>query len=138
MTNNQFSEDSDDNKSRASDNASVSVENEVYAEKSSVGRFTISNTDGQRRRFSRTNSEVKGELSKSSQEKGLQWTTSSVKFNLAEETSTPSEIVSYSLMDEGKGATKRVKTKKMKVSDNDHSHGSFFLRVGAVGQSFNY
>ena len=28
----------------------------------------------------------------------------------------------------------RRKTKKMKVSENEHSHGSFFLRAGAVGR----
>ena len=30
----------------------------------------------------------------------------------------------------------RRKTKKMKVSENEHSHGSFFLRAGAVGRIF--
>ncbi len=109
------------------------MENEAFNTELSVGRFIVSNADGQRRRFSRTDSEVKGDLSKSSQEKGLDGTSSAVKFNLTD--NTQSEIVSYSLMDdEGNEATKQVKTKKLKVSDNDHSHGSFFLRVGAVGR----
>lgn len=129
---NQYSEVGQHNS--VSPNASISVENEASTTELSVGRFIVSNTDGQRRRFSRTDSEVKADdISKSMQAKGLEWTPSAVTFNLTN--NTPSEIVSYSLMDdEGNEAAKQVKTKKLKVSDNDHSHGSFFLRVGAVGR----
>ena len=47
---------------------------------------------------------------------------SSFGLSLAEESSVNSD------------QTGTTKYKKMKVSGNEHSHGSFFLRAGAVGQ----
>lgn len=39
-------------------------------------------------------------------------------------------------LDKTSKSTATVKGKKLKVSENDHSHGSFFLRAGAVGQLY--
>ncbi len=134
MTSYQSSEDeSDGNKNQVSPNAVVSIENE-YVD-SSVGRFIVSKTEGQRRRLSRTNSEIKGESANFASQN---LTPLQEKQSLQCKT-TPSEIVSYSLTDDRNDNTSATnssrKSKKMKVSDNEHSHGSFFLRVGAVGQS---
>ncbi len=144
MTNNQSSAEESDTYSQVNHNASISMENE-YAE-ASVGRFVVSNSDSQRRRFSRTDlaAEIKGEPFKSvsenplpSKKKSLQWTPS-VKYNSIED-SPASDAMSYSVsMTSDRNnvtASSRInKSKKMKVSDNEHSHGSFFLRAGAVGQ----
>ena len=50
---------------------------------------------------------------------------------------SPSDAVSYAMNSDNVIANStisgRSKIKKMKVSDNEHSHGSFFLRAGAVG-----
>lgn len=75
---------------------------------------------------------VTGGSQSSNGHRGLQWTPSALSLNLVEETS--SDAVSYAMnsanvvVSSGSG-----KVKKMKVSDNEHSHGSFFLRAGAVG-----
>ncbi len=137
MTNPHSSEEESDFDRRISHNASVSMENEIFPAESPVDRFMVGNADVQRRKGSGTESasDTKGEFSKSeksnkSQEKSLKkWSSrSSVTFNLGED--LPGDVVSYSMM----GDNKPRQIKKMKVSDNDHSHGSFFLRVGAVGQ----
>ena len=142
MTSYESSEDYSD-ETQVSRNASVSMENE-YAT-SPVGRFIVTNTEGQRRRFSRTDSQIKEGSSKSysqnqnSLQEKEQWASSSVKFNVADKTPCEKQdVVSYSLMNQrndANSATSGRKSKKTKVSDNEHSHGSFFLRVGAVGRS---
>ena len=142
MTSYESSEDYSD-ETQVSRNASVSMENEYAA--SPVGRFIVTNTEGQRRRFSRTDSQIKEGSSKSysqnqnSLQEKEQWASSSVKFNVADKTPCEKQdVVSYSLMNQrndANSATSGRKSKKMKVSDNEHSHGSFFLRVGAVGRS---
>lgn len=152
----------DGNSSCRSRSASVvCLENEtVGSAPSPLNRF-VNSIKSQRRRFSRTdlslssgssvgdlNSDSKSVVSQNpshhsqlQQHRSLQWTPSSVGFSLGDD-SLPSEAVSYAMNSDnviGSNAraipSPRIKTKKMKVSDNEHSHGSFFLRAGAVGPS---
>lgn len=153
MANNQSSEDESGCYNRVSHNASISLENEVSMSpsKTSFNRF-ISSINGYRRRFSRSNSatDVREESSRSVSQnplpqhnKNLEWTANSAPNNFNTVDESPSETShqsrSFTLKsDDNVTGTGDVsngrKTKKMKVSDNEHSHGSFFLRVGAVGQ----
>jgi hypothetical protein len=145
---------------RTNRSASIAMETEAMASTSTLNRF-ITGIRSQRRRFSRAAAapidginnlalEIDNESSKSppphhnlpGSSKNLQWTPSSVGFNLVDE--SPSEIVSYAMNSDNvvipNCETGRVtnhssgsnKIKKLKVSDNEHSHGSFFLRAGAV------
>lgn len=127
-------------------NASISMENEVVTAPSALNRF-IDSIRGQRRRFSRTDSASEiddASLAKVSQNphpnKAFQWMPSAVSFSLVDE-SPSSDAISYAMnssnviSNPGSNGAHR-KGKKLKVSDNEHSHGSFFLRVGAVGKYF--
>jgi Otopetrin len=146
---------------RSSRSASVAVETEAMASTSTLNRF-ITGIRSQRRRFSRAgpdgvnnlaleiatdgseSASKAGHRPPGSSSKNLQWTPSSVGFNLVDE--SPSEIVSYAMNSDnvvipsgeitgrghGGGGGGNSKIKKLKVSDNEHSHGSFFLRAGAV------
>ncbi len=139
------SEESDGSKNNNTVRYNTAMSTETEYADSSVGRFIVSGTESQRRRFSRTDSEIiNAETSKSAgqnqnllQEKeGIQWTSPSVKFDLADKPT--SETLSYVLGKRNSTTSTissiRRKSRKMKVSDNEHSHGSFFLRAGAVGQ----
>jgi hypothetical protein len=154
---------------RSNRSASVAMESETMASTSTLNRF-ITGIRSQRRRFSRAGPDGVNNLaleigtdgggiespssskpaghhhhpsssgSGSSSSKNLQWTPSSVGFNLVDE--SPSEIVSYAMNSDnvvipsGEITGTRThgggKIKKLKVSNNEHSHGSFFLRAGAV------
>lgn len=155
---------------RSSRSASIAMETEAIASTSTLNRF-ITGIRSQRRRFSRTGDgvnnlalEIGNENSNSlsnhesfkspnlpGPSKNLQWTPSTVGFNLVDE--SPSEIVSYAMNSDNvviassetgrsgihhhhsgssMNGTSSSKIKKLKVSDNEHSHGSFFLRAGAV------
>ncbi|KAI9561301.1 hypothetical protein GHT06_012257 [Daphnia sinensis] len=155
---------------RSNRSASIAMETEAIASTSTLNRF-ITGIRSQRRRFSRTGDgvsnlalEIGNETSNSlgnhdsfkspnlpGPSKNLQWTPSSVGFNLVDE--SPSEIVSYAMNSDNvviansetgrnsihhhhsgssMNGTSSGKIKKLKVSDNEHSHGSFFLRAGAV------
>jgi hypothetical protein len=152
--------------------ASIAMETEAIASTSTLNRF-ITGIRSQRRRFSRTGDGVNNLALEIGNENGsnlgnhesfkspnlpgpsknLQWTPSTVGFNLVDE--SPSEIVSYAMNSDnvviassetGRNSihhhhhnsgssvngTSSGKIKKLKVSDNEHSHGSFFLRAGAV------
>ena len=128
MTNNtQSSEDESDYYDRISHNASVSMENDIYAINSHVSRFMAANREGHRKRGSDAVMEKRREFSKCEKMHPSQEKWSSVTFNLND--GPQDDAVSYSM-----SGRRMRKFKKMKVSDNDHSHGSFFLRAGAVGQ----
>lgn len=138
--------------------SSLSLENEMMAPSSghpsSLNRFmdSIRGSQGpqghQRRRFSRTDSNTSTTvISQNPQHpnKQFQWTPSSVSFSLVDESPTSSEsAIAYAMnadsiigdQQTGNHGNQHNKIKKMKVSDNEHSHGSFFLRAGAVGKSF--
>ena len=148
---------------RTNRSASIAMETEAMASTSTLNRF-ITGIRSQRRRFSRAaagpmdginNLALEIDSNESSKSpppphhhhlpgssKNLQWTPSSVGFNLVDE--SPSEIVSYAMNSDNvvipncetghvtnhSGSGNKIK--KLKVSDNEHSHGSFFLRAGAV------
>ncbi len=152
MANNQSSEDESGSYNRVSHNASISLENEVSMSpsKTSFNRF-INSINGYRRRFSRSDSatDMREESSRSVSQnplpqhnKNLEWTANSAaNFNTVDESPSEASHQSHTFTlksDDNVTGTGDVsngrKTKKMKVSDNEHSHGSFFLRVGAVGQ----
>lgn len=79
----------------------------------------------------------------------LTWTpsSSSLSLNLGDGDSISASAVSFAMNGanvidrSGTGRSDSVKStgksKKMKVTDNEHSHGSFFLRAGAVGESLS-
>lgn len=157
--------DIQDSSYRSSRSASIAMETEAMAANTtSLNRF-ITGIRSQRRRFSRTGDgvnnlalEIGNENSNLSNHesfkspnlpgpsKHLQWTPSTVGFNLVDE--SPSEIVSYAMNSDNVviansetgrnsshhhgGGSSSSKIKKLKVSNNEHSHGSFFLRAGAV------
>jgi hypothetical protein len=123
--------------------SALSVENEIVTAPSHLRRF-FNNFSGERRRFSRSDpaeAEDKGvsqnPLPASRKTSGTkQW---SQNFGLGGGESGPGEIVSYCTMTNSSDITThnaavngRGKAKKTKVSDNEHSHGSLFLRAGAV------
>ena len=127
--------------------SAMSVENEISASTvpSPMRRF-FNNFSGERRRFSRSDpSEMMEGVSsnphpasrKSSANK--QWTMPQ-NFNLGGGGTPAGEMVSYSTMTSNNSdivtthsaAMNGRKAKKTKVSDNEHSHGSLFLRAGAV------
>lgn len=139
----------------SSPNGSISVRVDADSEAPStptpsINRLLNSSIHGQRRRSiaSSTSSSdlsnytplppsplVTGGSQSSNGHRGLQWTPSSLSFNLVEESS--SEAVSYAMNSANVVVSSSGRVKKMKVSDNEHSHGSFFLRAGAVGNFFN-
>jgi hypothetical protein len=126
--------------------SAMSVENEISTIPSPMRRF-FNNFSGERRRFSRSDpSEMMESVSsnphpasrKSSANK--QWTMPQ-NFNLGGGgTQSAGEMVSYCTMTSNNSdivtsqsaAVNGRKAKKTKVSDNEHSHGSLFLRAGAV------
>ena len=134
MTSYHSSEDSDGYKRQSTNemNASISMENE-YAD---VSHFATSNADSRLRKISKADLAdgiKEGPISEKhvhpTPKKSLQWAPS-VKLNSVDELPIPTH------MDGGNISitSSRKSCKKMKVSDNEHSHGSFFLRVGAVGR----
>ena len=111
----------------------VCLENELGSNRSPLNRFVSSIRNQERRRLSLA---LPGtDASPPPHHPPLQWSPSSVSFSLMDE--SPSDAVSYAMNSDNVIASStnsgRSKIKKMKVSDNDHSHGSFFLRAGAVG-----
>ena len=128
-------------------NASVSVENETVnmsptREKSNP---FVTNAAGHRRRFSRSDF-IQEESSKYANQKPHpqhskinQWPSNSSVNYIHSVDESPSDAsksrtFSASRSDVTRAGPNGPKIAKMKVSDNEHSHGSFFLRVGAVGQ----
>ncbi len=76
-----------------------------------------------------------------SDHKGLQWTPSSLTLNVVDESAVSYAMSGANIIRGGRSVTMNrhptggvIKNRKMKVSDNEHSHGSFFLRAGAVGE----
>lgn len=134
-----------DSRGAAMSGSAMSVENEIVSAPPSHLRRFFNNFSGERRRFSRSDpaeTEDKGGVSQNplpasrKTSASRQWTMSQ-NFGLGGE--SPAEMVSYSTMTNSSDITThnaatngRGKAKKTKVSDNEHSHGSLFLRAGAV------
>ena len=87
----------------------------------------ISSFKNSRRRISRTDS--------GQQHQQLNWTPSSLSLNVVDESAVSYAMSGANVLARAPStAGGGVKHRKMKVSDNEHSHGSFFLRAGAVGK----
>ncbi|XP_057371829.1 uncharacterized protein LOC130692779 [Daphnia carinata] len=129
--------------------SSISVENEIVSAPTPLRRFFnqfSAERSGERRRFSRTDPVDMDDSSKgvsqnphpSSRKSSAtkQWMPQNFGLSVGD---SPNEIVSYSTMNSNSdivtntsGAANGRKARKTKVSDNEHSHGSLFLRAGAV------
>lgn len=123
--------------------SSMSVENEIVSAPTPLRRF-FNHFSGERRRFSRTDPVELDDSSKGvSQNPHPSRKSSNTKQWMPQNFSlgggdSPNEIVSYSTMNSNSDVTNKSgvvngrKARKTKVSDSEHSHGSLFLRAGAV------
>lgn len=131
----------------AKSDTAVAVEDEGVVT-ATPNRFLSSLKNSSRRRISATQINNNNNESPEPQHKPLQWTPSSVSLNVVDESTISYAMSSANVIapSGGNGSSSNAirrgnapgsKYRKMKVSDNEHSHGSFFLRAGAVGMSFS-